>query len=41
MFGMVGAIYGSEITMILKQTLRFVQRINTCLNSSFLDFDHA
>ena len=40
MFGMVGAIYGSEITMI-KKTLVFVQRINTCFNFSFLDFDHA
>ena len=39
---MVGAIYGSEITMILKKTtFVFVQRINTCFNSSFLDFDHA
>ena len=38
---MVGAIYGSEITMILKKTLGFVQRINTCFNSSFLEFDRA
>ena len=39
---MVGAIYGSEITMIFfKKTLVFVQRINTCFNSSFLDYDHA
>ena len=37
---MVGAIYESETTMI-KKTLVFVQRINTCFNSSFLDFDHA
>ena len=32
-FGMVGAIYGSETTMIFKKTLVFVQRINTCLIS--------
>ena len=25
----------------LKKTFVFVQRINTCFNSSFLDFDHA
>ena len=25
----------------LKKTLVFVQRINTCFNFSFLDFDHA
>ena len=37
---MVGAIYGSEITMI-KKTLVFVQRINACFDSSFLNFDHA
>ena len=39
---MVGAIYGSEATMILKKkTLFLFQRINTCFNSAFLDFDHA
>ena len=38
---MVGAIYGSEITMTLKETLVVVQRIITCFNSSFLDCDHA
>ena len=38
---MVGAINGSETTMILKKTFVFVQRINTCFNSLFLDFDHA
>ena len=31
----------SEITMIKKKLLFFVQRINACFNSSFLDFDHA
>ena len=36
---MVGGIYGSETTMIKKKA--FVQRIKTCFNSSFLDFDHA
>ena len=36
---MVGAIYGSEITMILKK--KIVPRRNTCFNSSFHDFDHA
>ena len=36
---MMGAIYGSENTMILKNV--FVERINTCFNSSFLDFGHA
>ena len=39
MFGMLGAIYGSEATVILKKV--FVQRINTCFNSSFLDVDHS
>ena len=39
MCGMVGAIYGSEITMIKK--IVFVQRISTCFNSLFLNFDHA
>ena len=34
---MVDAIYGSETTMILKKTFVFVQRINTCFNSPFLD----
>ena len=40
-FGMVGAIYGSEITMIKKKTLVFNQRINACFNSLFLDLNHA
>ena len=41
-FSMVGAMCGSEITMI-KRTLVFVQmtRINACLISSFFDFDHS
>ena len=38
---MVGAIYGSEFTMTLNETLVFVQKIKTCFNSSFLDLDHA
>ena len=28
-------------SLCFKKTLVFVQRINTCFNSSFLDFDHA
>ena len=39
---MVGAICGSEITMIIKTSV-FVQMTNikACLNSSFLNFYHA
>ena len=39
-FGMGGAVYGSE-TIMIKKTLVFVQRINTCFNSSLFDFDQA
>ena len=32
---------GQKSILFKKKTLVFVQRINTCFDSSFLDFDHA